>query len=93
MARSTGLVLGSVVRLVGEWRAIVQAGQDPRRKRAAEGGVPVAGQTLVDLAGFSGVIGAWHLGNGDGGAGVGLHTAGGSADGPCSANDQRDIAL
>ena len=37
MARSTGLVLGSVVRLVGKWPAIVQTGQDPRRNVVAVG--------------------------------------------------------
>ena len=77
--------------------AVLDAGAEREQCRTIryvghEGGVPVAGQPLHDLAGFSGLIGAWHVGNCDGGAGFGQHAAGGSADGACSANDQRDIA-
>ena len=52
----------------------------------------MAGQALDDLAGLSDAIGAWHVGNCDGGTSVGQHATGGSADGTCSTNDQRNIA-
>jgi hypothetical protein len=77
--------------------AVLDAGAQREQCRAIrhvghEGGMTVAGQALDDLAGFSDAIGAWHVGNCDGGAGAGQHATGGSADGTCSTDDQRDIA-